>query len=70
MVIGTFSESGPKKCSGIEIMQYSEHTMVDRLSGFFNKEECFTTDHKTPSGSLQNFVFFVVSKKLIIIWKV
>jgi len=62
-VIGTFSESGPTKCSGIEIKQYSEHTMADRFSGFFDKTDCFTTDHKTPSGSIQNFVFCSFKKK-------
>ena len=37
LVIGTFSEQGPKKCSGIEIKQYSETTMTDRLKMFFEK---------------------------------
>ena len=35
LVIGTFSEQGPKKCSGIEIKQYSETTMTNRLNKFF-----------------------------------
>lgn len=35
LVIGTFSEQGPEKCSGIEIKQYSETTMTDRLKKFF-----------------------------------
>jgi ubiquinone/menaquinone biosynthesis C-methylase UbiE len=63
LVIGTFFEDGPTKCSGIEIKQYSEKTMVDRLSEYFNKKECFTTEHKTPSGSIQNFVFCSFNKK-------
>lgn len=57
MVIGTFSEQGPKKCSGIEIKQYSEATMTDRLKKVFKKIKCITVDHKTPSGNIQNFVF-------------
>lgn len=56
-VIGTFSEQGPKKCSGIEIKQYSETTMTERLKMFFEKINCITVDHKTPFGTLQNFVF-------------
>lgn len=35
LVIGTFSERGPKKCSGIEVKQYSETTMTNRLVKFF-----------------------------------
>lgn len=57
LVIGTFSEQGPKKCSGIEIKQYSETTMTDRLKMFFEKIKCITVDHKTPFDTIQNFVF-------------
>ena len=56
-VIGTFSEQGPEKCSGIEIKQYSETTMTDRLSKFFEKIKCIKVDHKTPSDAIQNFIF-------------
>ncbi|HOY97238.1 MAG TPA: class I SAM-dependent methyltransferase [Catalimonadaceae bacterium] len=57
LVIGTFSEQGPKKCSGIEIKQYSEPTMTERLKTFFEKIKCITVDHKTPFDTIQNFVF-------------
>ena len=57
LVIGTFSEHGPKKCSGIEIKQYSETSMTDRLRMLFEKIKCITVDHKTPFDNIQNFVF-------------
>ena len=57
LVIGTFSEQGPKKCSGIEIKQYSETTMTDQLKKFFEKIKCITVDHLTPFDTIQNFVF-------------
>lgn len=57
LVIGTFSEQGPKKCSGIEIKQYSEKSMIERLQKFFEKIKCITVDHKTPFDTIQNFVF-------------
>lgn len=57
LVIGTFSEQGPTKCSGIEIKQYSEETMTDSFGKLFEKIDCKTIDHNTPSGSIQNFVF-------------
>jgi 2-polyprenyl-3-methyl-5-hydroxy-6-metoxy-1,4-benzoquinol methylase len=57
LVIGTFSELGPKKCSGIEIKQYSEVSMTEKLNQFFEKIDCFTIDHKTPFETIQNFVF-------------
>lgn len=57
MVIGTFSEQGPKKCSGIDIRQYSEASMTERLKLHFEKINCITVDHKTPFNTIQNFVF-------------
>ncbi|MEO7175784.1 MAG: class I SAM-dependent methyltransferase [Saprospiraceae bacterium] len=57
LLIGTFSEQGPKRCSGIEIMQYSENTMTDRLKSGFEKIMCITVDHQTPFDTTQNFVF-------------
>lgn len=57
LVIGTFSEQGPKKCSGIDIKQYSETTMTDRLKKFFEKVKCITVDHQTPFDTIQNFIF-------------
>ncbi|UUC44150.1 class I SAM-dependent methyltransferase [Flavobacterium cerinum] len=57
LVIGTFSEQGPTKCSGIEIKQYSEQTMTDLFQNHFQKIGCITIDHKTPFETNQNFVF-------------
>lgn len=57
LVIGTFSDKGPTKCSGIEIKQYSENAMTERLKAFFEKVKCITIDHKTPFDTIQNFVF-------------
>jgi len=57
LVIGTFSEQGPKKCSGIEIKQYSETTITERFKRYFEKINCITVDHKTPFNTIQNFTF-------------
>jgi ubiquinone/menaquinone biosynthesis C-methylase UbiE len=57
LVIGTFSENGPQKCSGVPIKQYSEQTMAARFSDYFQKIKCIKADHKTPLNTLQNFVF-------------
>ncbi len=57
LVIGTFSDNGPEKCSGLVVRQYSESSLTERLKRFFEKVKCFTVDHRTPSGSIQNFLF-------------
>lgn len=63
LVIGTFSESGPLKCSGLDIKQYSESTMNKRFSPRFNLIKFLRYDHTTPSGSVQNFLFGIFQKK-------
>ncbi len=57
LIIGTFSENGPKKCSGLEIKQYSETTLQEQLKKAFKKLKCITEDHRTPFNTLQNFLF-------------
>lgn len=63
LVIGTFSENGPTKCSGIEIKQYSEQTMTDRFKDKFERINCFKIDHTTPFNTIQNFVFCSFRRK-------
>ena len=57
LIIGTFSDRGPKKCSGLDIKQYNEETLTKELQNGFNKIRCITEDHLTPSDTTQNFLF-------------
>lgn len=57
ITIGTFSEQGPGKCSGLEIKKYSEQTLQEQLKKGFEKLRCFTEDHITPFKTIQNFLF-------------
>lgn len=57
MTIGTFSEQGPTKCSGLEIRQYNEETLTNELKEGFEKLRCITEDHTTPFDTAQNFLF-------------
>ncbi len=57
LTIGTFSENGPKKCSGLEIKQYSENELQTVLNDGFQKIKCITENHITPFNTSQNFLF-------------
>jgi hypothetical protein len=57
LTIGTFSENGPTKCSGLEIKQYNEEKLTTELKKGFDKIRCITEDHTTPFDTIQNFVF-------------
>jgi ubiquinone/menaquinone biosynthesis C-methylase UbiE len=63
LVVATFSEEGPAKCSGIEIKQYSEKTLSERLRSFFDKVRCIRVDHPTPFNTIQNFIFCSFKKR-------
>ncbi|MDN3677681.1 class I SAM-dependent methyltransferase [Flavobacterium paronense] len=56
-LLGTFSENGPLKCSGLEIKQYSESTMKRAFNQSFQAVKCFTENHTTPFDTTQNFQF-------------
>lgn len=56
-VLGTFSENGPTKCSGIEIKQYSEESMSEKIGKYFKKIKCLVVDHLTPFNTVQDFLF-------------
>jgi SAM-dependent methyltransferase len=57
LTIGTFSLNGPKKCSGLEIKQYSEEQLENALVKGFTKIRCILEDHVTPFNTKQNFLF-------------
>jgi ubiquinone/menaquinone biosynthesis C-methylase UbiE len=57
LAIGTFSERGPTKCSGLDIKQYSETDLEKTLEYYFRKIRCITEDHVTPFKTIQNFLF-------------
>ncbi len=57
LVLGTFSEQGPKKCSGLEIRQYSEMSMSARFELSFERIKCREEGHITPLNAVQHFLF-------------
>jgi cyclopropane fatty-acyl-phospholipid synthase-like methyltransferase len=57
LVIGTFSEKGPEKCSGLPIRKYDPDEMSVSFSDGFKKITCMNADHETPFGTKQNFTY-------------
>ncbi len=57
LVIGTFSEQGPLKCSGLEIKQYTEQNLAQVFENQFDKISCRQVNHLTPSQTSQQFTF-------------
>lgn len=60
-ILGTFSTTGPKKCSGLDICQYDEASMLQQFPSF-KKVECEEVTHITPFNTEQHFQFCVMNK--------
>ena len=63
LILSTFSEKGPTKCSGLEIKQYSEAAMTARFATAFEKINCMYEDHTTPMDRTQSFIFCTFRRK-------
>lgn len=63
LIVGTFSEEGPLKCSGITIKQYNESTMKAVFEKDFEHLSCKNHMHTTPAQLQQHFVFCVFRRK-------
>lgn len=63
LIIGTFSTSGPKKCSGLPIRQYNEERMHRVFGDKFEMIDAINVTHTTPSDTAQDFLFCTFRKK-------
>jgi len=63
LILGTFSQKGPSRCSGLKVKQYGEAELQDQLANGFQKIRCITTNHITPFHTKQNFLFCSFRKK-------
>jgi SAM-dependent methyltransferase len=57
LILGTFSENGPSKCSGLEVKQYSEASMSARFEIAFDRIKCIEENHITPFPHDSEFSF-------------
>ena len=57
LIIGTFSENGPVKCSGLEISRYSVENLQSLICNSYELVDQLNTNHTTPFETIQNFNF-------------
>jgi len=62
LIIGTFAEDGPLKCSGLEIKRYSIKNLKEIFKENFEFVEGFKKLHSTPFDTQQSFTFCVFKK--------
>ncbi len=56
LLISTFSENGPMKCSSLGVKRYSETDLSTALENGFEKIECSHENHVTPFRTVQSFL--------------
>ena len=61
LILSTFSENGPKRCSGLDIKQYSEDSVKELFSNFEHVKS-FEEEHLTPLGASQIFIYSIFRK--------
>lgn len=63
LIVSTFSKSGPEKCSGLPVTQYSDVDLKMLFQKYFVNTRCFEDTHHTPWNSSQNFVYCGFKKR-------
>lgn len=57
-IIMTFAIDGPRKCSGLDIVQYDSYKITEELGRGFELIETGHEIHHTPAGNQQKFAYF------------
>ena len=62
VIIASFSLNGPKKCSGLDIVQYGADKIQQELGKQFQLIKTKAESHKAPRGFYQEFNYFVFQR--------
>lgn len=57
VIIATFAEDGPEKCSGLPVMRYRPESLHAEFGDAFLLLDYTNEAHHTPSGKVQQFVY-------------
>jgi SAM-dependent methyltransferase len=57
LIIATFAEDGPEKCSGLPVVRYSPQKLHAAFGDNFLLVDYYKEAHHTPLGTVQQFVY-------------
>ena len=63
IIVASFGENGPQKCSGLEVVRYSPETMHGQFGGEFKLIKSLSETHETPFGTTQEFIYCYCRKE-------
>jgi SAM-dependent methyltransferase len=63
LIIASFADDGPKRCSGLDVCRYNAETMEAELGEGFSLMREARETHTTPWGSSQTFFYGVFRRQ-------
>ena len=62
VVIATFAEDGPERCSGLPVRRYSAEQLAQTFGDGFECVHAERESHRTPAGNEQKFLYCVLRR--------
>ena len=59
VLVATFAEDGPTRCSGLEVVRYSAQSLHAQFGAEFSFLEAQREEHRTPAGQVQAFTYYL-----------
>jgi ubiquinone/menaquinone biosynthesis C-methylase UbiE len=57
VIVATFAEDGPEKCSGLPVVRYNAQLLHSEFGDSFKLLDHQAEEHHTPFGTIQKFVY-------------
>lgn len=57
VIVATFANDGPEKCSGLDVVRYEPESLHNEFGNGFELLESAREEHHTPFGTEQKFVY-------------
>ncbi len=57
IIVASFGENGPQKCSGLDVVRYNPETMHGEFGSGFKLVKSLNETHETPFGTTQEFIY-------------
>lgn len=65
LLVATFAEDGPARCSGLEVVRYSPTTLYAQFGQGFTFVSAHREEHHTPTGAVQAFTYCLCQRSVV-----
>ena len=64
LIVASFGENGPKKCSGLDVVRYNPEKMHHEFGNEFKLVKSLNETHHTPFATTQEFIYCYCRKMI------